>query len=80
MRFTLEYAAPEVAAAWQACALSIEAHPALDVWAFGVMAYEVLTGQPAFADDLSENEVRLLQRCDLTWSHRHHESQSNLLI
>ena len=49
LRSTLAYASPEVAAALQQqqCMATI-ASTALDAWSLGVMAFELLTGAPAF--------------------------------
>ena len=48
LSFTLAYAAPEVVHAVYANQYSMEASPALDAWSLGVMAFELLTGAPAF--------------------------------
>ena len=48
LSFTLAYAAPEVARAFVAGERSMHSHPALDSWSLGVMAFELLTGAPAF--------------------------------
>ena len=48
LNFTLTYAAPEVVHALVAGERVIHASPALDAWALGVMAFELLTGAPAF--------------------------------
>jgi eukaryotic-like serine/threonine-protein kinase len=48
LSFTLAYAAPEVVHAFEMGAKSIESTPALDAWSLGVMAFELLTGLPAF--------------------------------
>ena len=48
LNFTLTYAAPEVIHEFLAGKQSIQASPALDAWALGVMAFELLTGAPAF--------------------------------
>ena len=46
--FSLAYAAPEAAAALQLQEHDVEAAPALDVWAVGVLGIELFTGAPAF--------------------------------
>ena len=46
--FSLTYAAPEVVAAAEINAELIEVFPEVDVWAFGVMAFELLTCVPAY--------------------------------
>jgi eukaryotic-like serine/threonine-protein kinase len=48
LSFTLAYAAPEVVRAFEMGIDSIESNPALDAWSLGVMAFELLTGSPAF--------------------------------
>ena len=48
LNFTLTYAAPEVFRALVTGKADIQASPALDAWALGVMAFELLTGAPAF--------------------------------
>lgn len=42
------YAPPEVAQADEYGVRTTVADPATDMWAFGVMAFELLTGEPAF--------------------------------
>jgi serine/threonine protein kinase len=44
MVFTLAYSAPEVVAAAAAGHTELRVSPAADMWALGVLAYEVLTG------------------------------------
>ena len=51
--FTVAYAAPEVVRALHKQQHYVEAMPALDAWSLGVMAFELLTGAPAF-DFLSD--------------------------
>jgi serine/threonine protein kinase len=48
LSFTLAYAAPEVLHAVKTGIKTIESTPALDAWSLGVMAFELLTGSPAF--------------------------------
>ena len=48
LAFTLTYAAPEVVRAFVAQERQAEAAPAVDAWALGVMAFELLTRAPAF--------------------------------
>ena len=48
LSFTLAYAAPEVVAAYQRQEQSIEASTSQDAWSLGVLAFELLTGAPAF--------------------------------
>eukprot|EP00892_Ulva_mutabilis_P003267 jgi/Ulvmu1/1311/UM011_0039.1 len=49
LSYTLVYAPPEVAEAAAAGAKSIVADPAMDAWALGVVAYELLTRHSAFS-------------------------------
>jgi eukaryotic-like serine/threonine-protein kinase len=46
--FTLVYAAPEVLRALKDGQDAIIADPALDAWSLGVMAFELLSKEPAF--------------------------------
>ena len=46
--FTLAYAAPEAVEAYHQQNLRMKCTPALDTWALGVLAFELLTGAPAF--------------------------------
>ena len=48
LSFTLAYASPEVVQAHEVGIARMEAWPALDAWSLGVMAFELLTGAPAF--------------------------------
>ena len=48
LHFTLAYAAPEAASAFVSGWKCMACTPALDAWALGVMAFELLTGEMAF--------------------------------
>jgi serine/threonine protein kinase len=48
LSFTLVYAAPEVLIACGRKETTIMCNAALDTWALGVMAFELLSGEPAF--------------------------------
>jgi eukaryotic-like serine/threonine-protein kinase len=48
LSFTLAYAAPEVVHTLEMGMKTIKGTPALDSWSLGVMAFELLTGSPAF--------------------------------
>ena len=63
LNFTFTYAAPEVITAFAAGELDIEASPALDAWSLGVMAFELLTGAPAFK--LLTHGALLVRLCSL---------------
>ena len=49
LSFTVQYAPPEVIDAYLANHKSIVATEAMDAWAMGVVAFELLTGTSAFA-------------------------------
>ena len=62
--FTLAYAAPEVIAAADIGSKSVTADTAVDAWALGVMAFELLTGRPIFCPLTdSSDDVRLWHAC-----------------
>ena len=48
LSFTLAYAPPEVVRVHEAGGACLEVTAALDAWSLGVMAFELLTGAPAF--------------------------------
>ena len=45
MSFTVKYAAPETIKAFRRGDETVKVHPAVDVWAFGVICFELLTNQ-----------------------------------
>jgi serine/threonine protein kinase len=69
IRFTLEYAAPEIAHAWEAGGTAINADRAVDIWSIGVAAYELLTQRRAFSTKLLEAEIwdQIAGRAGLPW-------------
>ena len=48
LRFTLKYAAPEVVHAFESGARDIKVDAAVDIWALGMIAFELLTEQHTF--------------------------------
>jgi serine/threonine protein kinase len=69
LSFSLRYAAPEVVEAFEARQKSILVDPAMDLWAFGLMAYELLTDEPAFPPGATVNAVKdqIIGRAPLPW-------------
>lgn len=69
LSFTLGYAAPEVAIALTAGMEVVQAEPAMDAWAIGVIAFELLTGRPAFRMELGKQDVidQLVGKKELPW-------------
>lgn len=69
---TINYSAPEVIAASAPGARPCAATAAMDVWAFGVLAYELLLGRRAFPFAADERVVRdaVLGRKDAPWEMR----------
>jgi serine/threonine protein kinase len=67
LRFSLAYAAPEVVrTAMQPDSKGIVADTAFDAWSFGVIAFEILTGERAFGNNaLTKDEVRARGLCSL---------------
>lgn len=55
--FSVAYAAPEVVQAHRMGEKSIQVKEALDVWSFGVMAYELMAGEPAVSFDNGIEQV-----------------------
>jgi serine/threonine protein kinase len=71
LSFSIRYAAPEVAAAFERGENTIVADPAADMWALGVIAYELITNSPVFG--VSENREsalhKIIGRGSLPWEH-----------
>ena len=59
LSYTLVYAAPEVAEAGATGVKTIVADPAIDAWALGVVAFELLTGKSTF-DMLHDGKASVL--------------------
>jgi serine/threonine protein kinase len=51
------YAAPEVVLAYRARQRTTIAHPSVDMWALGVIAYEMLTKQRTFGANATAEEM-----------------------
>ena len=69
LAFSLNYAAPEVLEAQEAGARTIVAAPAADIWALGVVAYEILSRDRAFPLTCSSASIRaqIMGREELPW-------------
>ena len=59
LSFTVQYAPPEVITAYLAKHKSVVATEAMDAWAMGVVAFELLTGGSAFSFVNGSQQVRL---------------------
>lgn len=57
LNITLTYAAPELVAADANGEKVVHSSPAADMWALGVLAYEMFAGEPLFQSRCSEEEV-----------------------
>ena len=69
LSFSPRYAAPEVLVAYEAREPLIKVDPAMDIWALGVMAYELLTDEPVFHRLCKQPEMidRIVGRRPLPW-------------
>jgi serine/threonine protein kinase len=67
--FSLAYAAPEIVAAYHAGVKTVLADAAADMWALGVIAFELLTKQRVFTPTAGVQDVvqRLLGEKPLLW-------------
>lgn len=57
LSFSLLYAAPETVAAFTGGKASVVADTAVDIFAFGIICYEVLTRQPYYMKGLTGSDV-----------------------
>lgn len=64
MSFTLKYAAPETVQAFRRGDSTCSADPAADVWAFGMICFELLTHQPFYGAFCSSKSVMELLDSD----------------
>ena len=71
LSFSISWAAPELAAAFFRGEDTIVADPAADMWALGVIAYELITNSRVFG--VSENRKsalhKIIGRDSLPWEH-----------
>lgn len=69
LMYSLRYAAPVVVHAVEARNRTIVADAAVDIWAVGVIAFELLTGERAFPSGASESSMQaeLCGRSQLPW-------------
>jgi serine/threonine protein kinase len=69
LSFSLNYAAPEIILAQESGERTLGVHPAADVWALGVAAYELLSGKRTFAPGTPTSEIRnmISGRLPLPW-------------
>eukprot|EP00892_Ulva_mutabilis_P012598 jgi/Ulvmu1/9710/UM055_0048.1 len=67
--FSLVYAAPETVHAVEAGERTILAHGAVDIWAVGVIAFELLTGERTFPYAAARNDIlaAIAGRSPLPW-------------
>jgi serine/threonine protein kinase len=65
LSFTVQYAPPEVIDAYMAKQKTIVATEAMDAWAMGVVAFELLTGGSAFSMAGGHKQVRTSSACRL---------------
>ena len=79
--FTPRYAPPEVALATECGEQSIVAGTAADMWALGVMAFELLTNEPVFMPLVATRESIWEQLCGrelLPWEEGAHQQAAKL--
>ena len=64
MSFTVKYAAPETIKAFRRGDETVKVHPAVDVWAFGVICFELLTNQKFYGEGSTAGDVMALLDSD----------------
>lgn len=69
LSYSLQYAPPEIVAAVETGESTVLADSAADMWALGVIAYELLTRSRTFSRSLSRHEIRdqIAGRAPLPW-------------
>ena len=73
LMFSLKYAAPEVVRALEAGSRTIRVDAAVDIWAIGVIAFELLTGERAFPGAMGSEaaaQEAIAGRVPLPWEGR----------
>jgi serine/threonine protein kinase len=78
MMFSMRYAAPETMIAREAGEATVVADAAVDMWALGIMAFELLTDEPIFQSNRdSEQDImdRLTGRAALPWEEGWHDGE-----
>ena len=66
--FTLRYAAPESVLSMQQ-KTTVTAHPSQDVWAIGVLAFEMMSGEPLFPLGSTSEQVQQILLDKLPFPH-----------
>jgi len=59
---------------------SLKAEPAVDIWAFGKLMYEILVGESLFGDFSERDDLVHASKCILTWNDGHLREVSNKLF
>eukprot|EP00892_Ulva_mutabilis_P002847 jgi/Ulvmu1/12563/UM091_0004.1 len=81
LSYTLVYAAPEIAEAGAAGLKTVVADPAIDAWALGVVAFELLTGASTF-DMLHDGKASVIAQLrgkqELPWEGERFRSRPDL--
>ena len=64
MSFTVKYAAPETIRTFRRGEETVTAHPSVDVWAFGMICFELLTHQKFYGVGKTADDVLALLESD----------------